>query len=813
MMRLPLAACLSALLFACPPTPPTERTLGTDAGTQLSVALDGGALQLTFAGAHRLTLPLDAFQLGLVPSLDPEASYDPFWLDHDDGVFKPLMPRGLVWGAPTSASVTATDVSRLELELRYTRDLVKLTISNEGEGRIRLHYLPTVADGASLAFLRLRVRADADEGFYGLGEWFDTPNHRGKRRPMQMEPDLQVESGTTENHVVVPLLIGTTGWGLFIETKSTAVFDVANLEPDLVQTTVSTAHAPGEGLTVHLYAAAHPLDITQRYYETTGAPGLPPIWALGPWLWRDENKDQAEVLDDVAKIRALDLATSGLWVDRPYATAVNSFDFDAPRFPQPQLMVDTITRRGMAFALWHTPYLEETAQPMRTEALMRGFFPPTAGTKLNNWSIPFDFTAPGATAWWQQQLAPYITLGVRGFKLDYGEDIVAGLSGARMKWVFSDGTDERTMHFGYTRAYHQPYINVLPGERFLLCRAGKWGSHTDGIIIWPGDLDATLTAFKERFTRRNGQSVSGVGGLPAAVSAALSLAPSGFSFFAADTGGYRHSPPDKETFVRWVEQSAVMPVMQTGDSSSQMPWEYNEENGRDDEALEVYRQFARLHARLFPYFWSAIQRLPIDGRPLVRALGLAHPELKVHPADEYLVGDALLVAPVVKHGARTRLLRLPQGSWRHWFTGHPYEATEVTGLELTVEAPLTSLPLFVKAGAPIAMLRPTIDTLGPSPDADVDAFGTSAGVLYWRVAAGADGSATLYDGSSAGLSGNTLTLTAGSVFSTGMVLELFGVARPATVTIDGAAVTTDWAEHAGGTLTVNVPAGAHTVQW
>ena len=65
------------------------------------------------------------------------------------------------------------------------------------------------------------------------------------------------------------------------------------------------------------------------------------------------------------------------------------------------------------------------------------------------------------------------------------------------------------------------------------------------------------------------------------------------SFYGADTGGYRHSPPDNETFIRWFQQTAFSVVMQVGDSSSQTPWEYNEENGRNEDTLNSYREFAQ----------------------------------------------------------------------------------------------------------------------------------------------------------------------------------------------------------------------------
>ena len=62
----------------------------------------------------------------------------------------------------------------------------------------------------------MRPDADATEGFYGLGEWGDSVNHRGKLRPMQMEADFTMEGADNEDHVPVPLVIGTRGWGMFV---------------------------------------------------------------------------------------------------------------------------------------------------------------------------------------------------------------------------------------------------------------------------------------------------------------------------------------------------------------------------------------------------------------------------------------------------------------------------------------------------------------------------------------------------------------------------------------------------------------------
>lgn len=734
-----------------------------------SVIADGGAIVLTRDGGVLVTLPSDAFQLGTVRDLDDTKSFDPYWLVHDDEFFDPVIPAGLRFRKTTATVVTQTSATQLDLALTFEGDLqAAVTLTADAEGRFKAIWVPA-ASSMPIAFMRVRLRASPTEGFYGLGEVFDDVNHRGKLRPMQIEPDLGIESVNSETHVPVPLLIGTTGWGVFVASKRYGIFDVARSEDDLVEITYGTAEQSAEGLELHLFAAAHPLDITRKYYEVTGDPLLPAPWGLGPLLWRDESRDQAQVEDDVAQIRARDLAVSGMWIDRPYATAVNTFDFNAPQFPDAGGMIATMHAAGLRVALWHTPYLEPGAEPLLSEAVDAGYFPPTTGPTAR-WGPPIDFTNPNAMTFWQRNIQRYIDLGIEGFKLDYGEEVAGGLSGSRTNWSFFDGSTERTMQHDFTVLYHRAYFERLPGGAFMLCRAGKWGDQKQVSVIWPGDIDATLTRWKEPV----GGS-PGTGGLPSAVIAGMSLGPSGFPFFGADTGGYRHSPPNRETWLRWVEQSALSTVMQIGDSSSQMPWEYTAANGRDDAALEVFRQYARLHLRLFPYEWTYAKRLAVDGRAIQRPLGLAYPELGRHPNDEYLFGDDLLVAPVVTAGVTSRMVLFPPGEWIDWWDGSVHSG------EQTVSAPMDRLPLFIRRGGIVPLLRPTIDTVSATTVAMVDSFSSDAGVLWVRAVPG--GTMTLYDGTQLDVSSTQVKLAAGTVFTRGAVIELLDVPRPASVSL------------------------------
>jgi alpha-D-xyloside xylohydrolase len=776
-----MRACLALflLLSACPPpvTPPAPLQL-TGNGWTLT-ALDGGTLAYERDGAPLITLPPEAFQVGVVSRLEDTLSYDPYWLVVNDGVFTPTQPMGFAWRAATEASVSR-DGDDLLVSLTFTKSLTGTVRASKAlDGHVVLHFVP---EGTSaIGYLRMRAGVDATEAFYGLGEWFDGANHRGKLRPMQLEADLNSESAATENHVSVPFLVGSRGWGLFVETFRHGLFDVAKTDAAVVDTMWGTAEESAKGLIVHLFSAPDPLDLPRQYFKVTGFPRPPSDWATGPWLWRDESRDQAEVEDDVRQLRALDLPTSGLWIDRPYASEVNTFDYDPLKFPDAGAMVSGIHAAGLKFALWHTPYLAPLAQPMRGEAELNGYFPPKQGTWLNRWSAPLDFTKPEAVVFWRGLITRYTNAGVEGFKLDFAEDVIAGLSGRSGGWTFANGETDRTMTDGYPRRYHGAYRAVLANlDGFLLVRHARWGEQQTGVVVWPGDIDATLTKYGERFVDRDGDEVVGVGGLPSAIRAGVGLSMSGFPYFAADTGGYRHSPPDRETWLRWVEQSALMPVMQTGDSSSQPPWVYTPENGRDAQALDTYREFARLHLRLFPFFWSHVKTMAQTGRPIVRPFGLQFSALGVHPEDQYLLGDELLVAPVETKGATTRTLIKPPGRWFSWWDGA--ELIGEPGASLQVAAPLTTLPLFLREGAMVPMLRPGVDTLSPATDPGVDSFDAEAGALWVRVQPGADSSFTVFDGTTLSQSGGQLTATAGTRFTTSVIWELRGLARPASVT-------------------------------
>lgn len=772
---------------------PDKRAELAGGGYSLKVDADTAMIVVMRGETELLRLPADGIQLGVADEARDDYNYDPWPLITADPVYTP--PENLRWLDISSVDIKDADSVQISLSLTFEEDYsADLTIGQSADGNYGAQILP--GEGSvGIVFFRLRPLIDEDEGFYGLGEYFDQVNHRGKKRAMQIVA-ASTESGYNEAHVPVPFIIGTTGWGLFAECPFPGTFEVADddVGADRVQVTFGTGIFSNDGFTFHLFAADHPLDVTKQYFEITGYPTLPAPWALGPWVWRDEVnggglpfQNQELVEYDLNTIRDEDLATSAYWIDRPYANGVNSFDFNDVMFPDAPGMIALAHDLGFRLALWHTPYVSSDRESnprtiaLDAEAVENGYYPPTVGLAFNNWGAPIDFTNPEAFDWWQALIKEYVDMGIEGFKLDYGEDIVPGVFSARNKWKFFDGSDERTMHALYQRYYHSVYAEALPEDYFLICRGGTYGDQKYANVIWPGDLDGSLYRHGEEHDDcRDGKPC--VGGLPAAVVASQTLGPSGFPFFGSDSGGYRQEP-DKETYMRWFEHTALSSVMQVGTGDNNVPWEFN-----DDEVLDTYRIYARLHLRLWAYEWTYAQNIRKDGRPIQRSLGLAYPELGRHPWDTYLFGDHLLVAPVTLRDARSRDVILPTGQWLNWWTGEVYEG----GQTVTVEAPLDRLPLFLKGGGIVPLLRPTIDAIAEVAQVQrdrVDSYATTPGRIYPVIFRDpAESSFTLFDGTRISQSetadSSMVGISEGDTFIYGSQFKLpaFGDTKPSSVT-------------------------------
>jgi alpha-D-xyloside xylohydrolase len=157
-----------------------------------------------------------------------------------------------------------------------------------------------------------------------------------------------------------------------------------------------------------------------------------------------------------------------------------------------------------------------------------------------------------------------------------------------------------------------------------------------------------------------------------------------------NVGGYDDYP---ELYTRWFEYATFLPIFRAHGSRR-----YNEVWSYGKQAEPILEKYLRLRYQLMPYIYSLAYQTHETGAPYMRALFMDFPnDPKIADIrDEYMFGPAFLVAPVTEQGATSRMLYLPAGSdWYNYWSNERVHG----GQTIRVDAPIDTLPLFVRAGS------------------------------------------------------------------------------------------------------------------
>jgi alpha-glucosidase (family GH31 glycosyl hydrolase) len=674
----------------------------------------------------------------------------------------------LNWLRSGDATLLAREPLTLEVALRGDQgesEKAQVTVRAGGDGFVDVA-VEFVAPDATIALVNTCWQA-ADHTVGG-GEVFEGADLTGRTIPLYFAAPRNYASSTNEKHAPVPFVATDAGLAIFVETERVGAIDASATDPEALQ-----LRFQGGQLPLRLRAGGI-VDNAAAHARRMGLPPMPPRWVLTPQLWRNElavtvegdqvvRDGRARLLDDAHRLRSLGIPGSVLWIDAPWATGHNTFAFNEIQFPDPAGMLAELRALGFHSIVWATEYVnssnDEEQQvgmpPYASRDLFEAFNDAgyLVGTRSGAplqlpWGRGFgafvDFTDEQASAAFKGLIEPILAMGVRGFKLDFCESMRADLLGISHNDIplFSDGSHADVQHTRYARLFHQVMIDALrekhPDDWFVIARTGGIFDQANGVALWPGDLDNDL----QESGVADEDGVLSVGGLPAAVSGALSASLSGYPLFGSDIGGYLGGPPTTEVLLRWAQFGALSTVMQlggggTGDATHN-PWDDRYDT---DLSIPVYRKYARLHMQLLPTLEAMMKRATTRGiAPLVPVGVVAGTAAAWADRYTYLFGDNLLVAPVVDGGVQ-RTLAVPAGRWLSWWDGAVIEGPGT----VTVEAPLEELPLFWRAGAPIALAHPELMTVLPSERPEI-AGPTQVGDGWQiRVAAGPPTTTTLAD--------------------------------------------------------------------
>ncbi|MFA6450017.1 MAG: TIM-barrel domain-containing protein, partial [bacterium] len=554
-----------------------------------------------------------------------------------------------------------------------------MSVSSAGKpGHERLGHRFRLPRGESVYGLKEHVEGDGKGAFDAAGTITNqaTLDQRGSTVQMYTVPTISIAS---------PFHISSGGYGLFFDTTWPGTYDLADTEPD-----VADISFEGPALKMVFTFGPGMPDIIRRHTDRVGKTLLPPKWAASVFKWRDDHinlpmlydntrnlsKFNSQVYEDVMMLKKLGVPTGVYWLDRPWAKGpfgYDDFEFDTNRFPNPLEMVKWLEdKNSMKMLLWVAPWIYGD---MRNVARDRGYLAPTSDKVL-------DLTNPEAVEWWQNEFGKMFDLGVAGFKLDRGEEVIP----SDLEHVYHDGRTGREVHNDFPTLYAkavQGACRKFRGDDCLVMpRSGFTGTQKYA-VFWGGDTKATWR------------------GLRSAVISCMRSGIMGFPVWGSDTGGYG-VPETHELFSRWLQVSAFHPLMEVGGSGSHEPWNLDTDPRYDQTVIDNYRLYAKIHTELAPYNYSYMSFAHKTGLPIVRPLVYHWPEdPRVRDTwDEFMFGDWILAAPALQEGERKREVYLPEGKWfDFWNAKEEYDGSK----NYLVYAPINHMPVFIRAGAIIPL--------------------------------------------------------------------------------------------------------------
>jgi len=519
------------------------------------------------------------------------------------------------------------------------------------------------------AFVHEQLSLGVGECVYGFGERFTAFAKNG-----QVIETWNRDGGTggDQAYKAVPFYLTNRGYGVLVNDLGPVSFEVASERVSRVQFSV-----PGEVLEYFVINGPTPKDVLRRLTALTGRPALPPAWSFGLWLTTSftTSYDEETVCRFIDGMKERDLPLHVFHFDCFWMRGFDwcSFEWDAATFPDPAGLLARLHDRGLHVCVWINPYIAQRS-PLFAEGLRHGYFlrRPNGDTWQTDLWQPgmaiVDFTNPAACGWYGGHLRRLLAMGVDSFKTDFGERIPTDV-------VWHDGSDPLRMHNHYSVLYNETVFRVLEqergrGEAVVFARSSTVTGQKFP-VHWGGDSDSTFESMAESL--RGG----------------LSLGLSGFGFWSHDIGGFEGMPP-AALYKRWLAFGLLSSHSRLhGSSSYRVPWNY------DDEACDVLRFFTQLKCRLMPYLYAKAVEATQTGVPVMRAMMLEFPDDPAcdHLDRQYMLGDALLVAPVFRADGMVDYY-LPAGRWTHLWTG---ETVDGPGWQRG-EYDFLNLPLFVREG-------------------------------------------------------------------------------------------------------------------
>ena len=529
------------------------------------------------------------------------------------------------------------------------------------------------------------------ERFIGLGEKTGNLNRRGSGYTNLNTDSFAYSHESDPLYSTIPFYIGLhhgVSYGIFLDNTYESAFNFGASNDRFSSFTVQ-----GGDLNYYFINGATVAEIISSYTHLTGRMEMPPLWGLGYQQCRYSYYPDDEVYNVAKTFREKKIPADAIVLDIHYMDNYKIFSWDADRFPEPEKLLGTLNDQGFNVVVMCDPGIKiEKGYTPYEEGVDKGLFlkypdgTNYSGQVWPGWCHFPDFTKEDTREWWADKLKGYTQIGVKGFWNDMNEIATWGQKLPEIIDFDFEGEG------GSTKRGRNIYGLMMSKSTF------------EGVKKHLGDerpFNLTRSAYSgvQRFSAVwTGDNVSSDEHMLLGVRLVNSLGLSGVAYTGYDVGGFV-GEASISLFARWISLGAFSPFFRTHsmiNSRDSEPWSYGE------EVEDISRNYINLRYQLIPYLYSAFYEASVNGLPVCRSLAIDYSfdDEIYHPLyqNQYLFGPSILVAPLESYKEIAKVY-LPEGRWFDFHSESLYEGNS----HIFVDAPLTHLPLFIKAGSIIPM--------------------------------------------------------------------------------------------------------------
>ncbi|WEV18465.1 TIM-barrel domain-containing protein [Clostridium perfringens] len=526
--------------------------------------------------------------------------------------------------------------------------------------------------------------------YYGLGEKGGDLNKKGCYTENFNTDDPETDDDSITYYKTIPFYVALkeeATYGIFFDNSFRSYFDMGKEMGDRI-----FFGAIGGQIQYYFISGENIKEVVKNYTALTGRMEMPPLWSLGYQQCRFSYFSQEEVRELVKTFEEKDIPLDVIYLDIDYMDGFRVMTFKTPNFDDAAGLISDLKEKGIRTITIIDPGVKVDEE---YDVFKRGKEGNHFTKKLDGemfigavWpgdsAFP-DFSNKDCREWWKSELKKFISEhGMDGIWNDMNEPCVFNNDHKTMLETCIHNSDNGVIEhkefhnrygFEMSRCSKEAQEELHPNERgFSMTRATYAGGQRYS-SVWTGDNMSLWSQMRM------------------SISMNANLGISGFSFVGNDVSGFGLDSSE-ELFIRWMEMGPFIPIFRNHSNMytrRQEPWAFG------PRAEKIAKKSIELRYELLPYIYDLYYISHKEGLPIFRPMIMEYEKDMnlLNMREQFMLGENMIVAPVLYEGERSKTVYLPKGSWFNYFTMEKLQG----GKWYKLPCELDEILVFVKEGA------------------------------------------------------------------------------------------------------------------